>query len=85
MIFENAIIGNDCNICSYVFNENQVKVGNRATIKNASLIYDGFENKDDDFIGHRVVLANDKYPRSKVHLTNYAMTIVQNIASIRAR
>lgn len=84
VILEGAIIGSECNICSHVYIENDVRIGNRVTIKNASLIYDGVRIDDDVFIGPRVVFANDKYPRSKHHLESYDITRVERFASIGA-
>lgn len=84
VILEGAIIGDECNICSHVFIENKVELGNRVTVKNASLIYDGVRIHDDVFIGPRVVFSNDKYPRSNKHLEGYLTTVVHCNASIGA-
>jgi UDP-2-acetamido-3-amino-2,3-dideoxy-glucuronate N-acetyltransferase len=84
VILENAVIGDNCNICSHVFIENNVTIGHNVTIKNASLIYDGVVIEDNVFIGPRVVFANDKYPRSKMHLDKFSYTTIQRNASIGA-
>jgi UDP-2-acetamido-3-amino-2,3-dideoxy-glucuronate N-acetyltransferase len=58
-----AIVGRDCNICDHVFIEGGARVGDRVTVKNASLIWDGVRIDDDVFIGPRVTFTNDLRPR----------------------
>lgn len=65
-----AKIGDNCNICSHAFIENDVTVGNNVTIKNGARIFDGATINDGVFIGPNVLFTNDKYPRSK---KNYEM------------
>lgn len=84
VILEGATIGDECNICSHVFIENDVEIGHRVTIKNSSLIYDGVRIADDVFVGPRVVFANDMYPRSKKYLEEYPLTTIKCNASIGA-
>ena len=45
VILPDAEIGSDCNICSHCFIENEVKIGNRVTIKNFNSIWDGITMK----------------------------------------
>src|SRR5689334_1854881 len=40
-VLPGAIIGEDCNICDHVFIENDVKVGNRVTVKCGVQLWDG--------------------------------------------
>jgi acetyltransferase-like isoleucine patch superfamily enzyme len=61
----NAKIGENCNICSHCYIENNVIIGNRCTIKCGVQICDGIELEDDVFIGSNVTFTNDKYPRSQ--------------------
>lgn len=61
-----AKIGDDCNICSHCFIENDVTIGDRVTIKNGVQVWDGMRIEDDVFIGPNVTFTNDMYPRSKV-------------------
>lgn len=88
IILKGAIIGNDCNICSHCFIENDVVVGDRVTIKNGSFLYDGVRIENDVFIGPKVVFTNDIYPRSQRIDENrsfeYPMTFVDCGASIGA-
>lgn len=83
VILGNAIIGDECNICSHCFIENDVVIGDRVTIKCGVQIWDGITIKDDVFIGPGVSFTNDKFPRSR----NYKKpekTLVEKGASIGA-
>jgi UDP-2-acetamido-3-amino-2,3-dideoxy-glucuronate N-acetyltransferase len=66
-VLEGARIGRDCNICDHVFIENDVIIGDRATIKSGVQLWDGVRIGDGVFIGPNATFTNDKYPRSKVH------------------
>ena len=65
VILEGALVGGNCNICSNVFIENDVKIGHSVTVKNGAKLFDGLKIHDNVFIGPNVVFTNDKYPRSK--------------------
>lgn len=65
VILSGAQIGEDCNICSHCFIENDVKVGNHVTIKCGVQLWDGIEIADDVFIGSNVTFTNDRYPKSR--------------------
>ena len=58
-----ARVGSDCNICDHVFIEGGAWLGDRVTVKNASLIWDGVTIEDDVFVGPRVTFTNDLRPR----------------------
>lgn len=64
VVLKGAQIGEDCNICSHVFIENDVRIGNRVTVKNGSMIYDGVVLEDDVFVGPNVTFTNHRYPKS---------------------
>ena len=64
VILPEARIGNNCNICSHVFIENDVLIGDNVTIKNGVQLWDGLRVENDVFIGPNVTFANDKYPKS---------------------
>jgi UDP-2-acetamido-3-amino-2,3-dideoxy-glucuronate N-acetyltransferase len=83
-ILKGARIGNNCNINSYVFIENDVTVGDNVTIKCGVQLWDGIILEDNVFVGPNVTFTNDKYPRSKVHTTKFLKTIVRKGASIGA-
>lgn len=51
VVLPNARIGNDCNICSHCFIENQVIIGDRVTLKAGVYLWDGTEIENDVFIG----------------------------------
>ena len=84
VILPNAIIGADCNICSHCLIENDVKIGNRVTIKSGVQIWDGIILEDDVFIGPNVSFTNDKFPRSKHHDYYPDKTIIKKGSSIGA-
>lgn len=83
-ILPGAIIGVDCNICDYVFIENDVIIGDRVTIKSGVQLWDGIRLGDDVFVGPNVTFANDKFPRSKQYPAQFLKTIVKEGASIGA-
>jgi UDP-2-acetamido-3-amino-2,3-dideoxy-glucuronate N-acetyltransferase len=80
----NARIGRDCNICAQVFVENDVTIGDRATIKNGVQLWDGVHLDDDVFVGPNVTFTNDKFPRSKRHQQKPCETHIGARASIGA-
>lgn len=84
VILENAEIGENCNINSHTFIENDVKLGNRVTVKSGVYLWDGIEVEDDVFIGPNVTFTNDKYPRSKRYPEMFQKTILKNGSSIGA-
>ena len=65
VILPEAVIGQNCNICSHCFIENDVKIGNNVTIKCGVQIWDGIELENHVMIGANVSFTNDKYPRSQ--------------------
>jgi acetyltransferase-like isoleucine patch superfamily enzyme len=84
VILANAQIGEDCNICSHCFIENDVIVGDRVTVKCGVQLWDGLRVEDDVFIGPNVTFTNDKHPRSKQYTDEFSQTIIRNGASIGA-
>ncbi|NOR68341.1 MAG: N-acetyltransferase [Methylomarinum sp.] len=83
-ILPRAVIGIDCNICDHVFIENDVKVGNRVTIKCGVQLWDGLRVEDDVFIGPNATFTNDLFPRSKYYPDKFLTTIILKGASIGA-
>lgn len=83
-ILPNAKIGSDCNICDYVFIENDVVIGDRVTIKCGVQLWDGIVIEDDVFIGPNATFTNDKFPRSKVYPDKFSQTKIEKKASIGA-
>jgi acetyltransferase-like isoleucine patch superfamily enzyme len=65
VILEGAVIGENCNICSHSFIENDVTVGNNVTVKCGVFLWDGIVLEDNVQIGPNVTFTNDKYPRAK--------------------
>src|ERR1041385_1730566 len=64
-VLPGAVIGEDCNICVHVFIENDVRVGNRVTIKCGVQLWDGLVLEDDVFVGPNATFTNDIFPRSQ--------------------
>lgn len=65
VIFEHAVIGDNCNICAHVLIENGVTIGNNVTIKSGVQIWDGTIIEDNVFIGPNATLTHDKHPKSR--------------------
>ena len=83
-ILPGATIGKDCNICDFVFIENQVVIGDRTTIKSGVQIWDGVTIGSDVFIGPNVTFTNDKYPVSNNKDFKILTTIIEDGVSIGA-
>lgn len=84
IVLENATIGENCNINSHTFIENDVVIGNNVTLKCGVYLWDGLRVEDDVFIGPNVTFTNDKYPRSKQFLEQFQTTLIRRGASIGA-
>jgi acetyltransferase-like isoleucine patch superfamily enzyme len=55
-VLSGVTIGEDCNVCDHTFIENQVRIGNRVTIKCGVSLWDGVVVEDDVFIGTQAVI-----------------------------
>lgn len=85
VILPEAVLGDNCNICSHVFIENKVIIGNNVTIKNGVQIWDGITIEDNVFIGPNATFTNELIPRSKVYSSdNLKCTLVKKGATIGA-
>lgn len=82
VILARAKIGNDVNICSHCFIENDVVIGDRVTIKSGVQLWDGIHIGNDVFIGPNVTFTNDKFPRSKIYPEKFLETRIESGASI---
>lgn len=82
VVLPKASIGENCNICSHVFIENDVVIGSNVTIKNGVQLWDGLIIEDNVFIGPNVTFTNDKFPRSKHYPESFKKTIIKANASI---
>lgn len=83
-VLPGATIGEDCNICDFVFIENDVTIGNRVTIKSGVQLWDGIVLEDDVFVGPNATFTNDRFPRSKQYPESFPKTVIQKGASIGA-
>ena len=83
-VLAGAVIGADCNICDHVFIENDVRIGDRVTIKCGVQLWDGVVLEDDTVIGPNATFTNDDFPRSKKPPQEFLKTIIQAGASIGA-
>lgn len=83
-VLPGAVIGRDCNVCDHVFIENDVKIGDRVTVKSGVQLWDGLRVHDDVFIGPNATFTNDRFPRSKVYPRKFEHTVIEVGASIGA-
>lgn len=83
VILKNAVIGENCNICSHCFIENDVKIGDNVTVKCGVQLWDGITIGENVQIGPNVTFTNDKYPRAKKSFVLQRTTIKKG-ASIGA-
>ena len=84
IVLPKASIGDNCNINSHCFIENDVIIGNNVTVKCGVYIWDGLRIEDDVFVGPNVTFTNDKLPRSKVPPERLLNTVLRRGASIGA-
>lgn len=84
VVLPKAKIGENCNICSHCFIENDVFVGNNVTVKCGVQLWDGLRVEDNVFIGPNVTFTNDKFPRSKQYPDAFLETRICKGASIGA-
>src|SRR6476469_11025366 len=83
-VLPGAVIGGDCNICDGVFIENDVRVGDRVTVKCGVQLWDGITLEDDVFVGPNATFTNDPFPRSRQYPTSFPRMVVKRGASIGA-
>jgi acetyltransferase-like isoleucine patch superfamily enzyme len=83
-VLPGAVIGADCNICDHVFIENDVRIGDRVTVKSGVQLWDGVELEDDVVVGPNATFTNDDFPRSKKPPSAFLRTIIKAGASIGA-
>lgn len=84
VIFPEARIGENCNICANVLVENDVIVGNNVTVKSGVQLWDGVILEDNVCIGPNATFTNDLFPRSKNADWKLVKTVVKKGASIGA-
>lgn len=84
VVLPQAVIGDNCNICSHCFIENDVIIADNVTIKSGVQLWDGIIIESKVFIGPNVTFSNDKYPRSKRYPDEFSKTIIKEGASIGA-
>lgn len=84
VILSGAKIGSDCNICSHVFIENDVVVGNNVTVKAGVQLWDGLRVEDNVFIGPNATFTNDNFPRSQVYQESIPRIVLRQGCSIGA-
>lgn len=83
-VLPGARIGKDCNICDHTFVENDVRLGDRVTVKCGVQLWDGLRVEDDVFIGPNATFANDDFPRSKRRPRKFLETVLHAGASVGA-
>lgn len=84
VVFPEARIGDNCNICANVLVENDVTVGNNVTVKSGVQLWDGITVEDNVCIGPNVTFTNDLFPRSKNPNWQLSRTFLKKNASIGA-
>ncbi len=84
VVLPGAQIGDNCNICSHCFIENDVEIGNNVTIKCGVQLWDGLIVEDGVFIGPNATFCNDKYPKSRNNNYRRLNTIIKKGAAIGA-
>ena len=83
-VLAGATVGSDCNICDHVFIENDVRIGDRVTVKCGVQLWDGVVLEDDVFVGPNATFTNDPAPRSRKRPAEFLRTVIRAGASIGA-
>lgn len=83
-VLPGARVGRDCNFCDHVFVENDVVIGDRVTLKSGVQLWDGLRVGNDVFVGPNATFTNDPFPRSKQYPEHFAVTTIEDGASIGA-
>lgn len=83
-VLPGAVVGRDCNLCDGVFIENDVRIGNRVTVKCGVQLWDGVTLEDDVFVGPNATFTNDAFPRSLQQPATFLRTTIERGASIGA-
>jgi len=63
-ILPGARVGQDCNIGDHCFIESGAVVGDKVTLKNGNMVWEGVRLADGVFVGPNVFFTNDRHPRS---------------------
>lgn len=84
VIFKNARIGSNCNICANVLVEDDVIIGNNVTVKSGVQLWNGARIEDNVFIGPNVTFTNEHFSRSKQYPDHFERTIIKKGASLGA-
>jgi acetyltransferase-like isoleucine patch superfamily enzyme len=84
VLLEGSSIGQNCNVCSNVFIEGDVIVGDNVTIKSGVQLWSGMVVEDNVFIGPNAKFTNDIFPRSKIYPESFKKTLIKSGASIGA-
>jgi len=84
VVLKGAAIGDNCNICSHCFIENEVRIGNNVTVKSGVQLWDGVILEDNVFVGPNVSFTNDRKPRSGHRDFKLERIVVERGASIGA-
>lgn len=84
VIFKNAQIGKNCNICANVLVEDDVIIGDNVTVKSGVQLWNGARIEDDVFIGPNVTFTNEHFSRSKQYPDHFEQTIIKKGASLGA-
>ena len=85
-VLPGAVVGADCNVCDHAFIETGARLGDRVTVKNAVLVWDGVTVEDDVFLGPNMLFTNDLRPRAAIKKSREQLvpTVVRNGATIGA-
>ncbi len=84
VIFKNAVIGSNCNICAHTLIESDVILGDNVTVKSGVFLWDGTRIENNVFIGPNATFTNDAFPRSKQYPDSFQGIKVLEGASIGA-
>ena len=84
VVLEGAHVGRNCNLNCFCFVENDVRIGDRVTIKSGVQLWDGITVEDDVFVGPNATFTNHRDPKSQKPPLEFDRIVLQKGCSVGA-
>ncbi|MDA0939695.1 MAG: acyltransferase [Bacteroidetes bacterium] len=84
VVLEGAHVGKNCNLNCFCFVENDVRIGDRVTVKAGVQLWDGITVEDDVFVGPNATFTNHRDPKSQKPPAEFDRIVLQKGCSVGA-
>lgn len=84
VVLEGAHVGKNCNLNCFCFVENDVRIGDRVTVKSGVQLWDGITVEDDVFVGPNATFTNHRDPKSQKPPSEFDRIVLQKGCSVGA-